>query len=213
MNDIVYLNVKRIMTILLITIQPFLIASILNVLFPTLLVFRYITIIFLIIVINELIVLGLSVLTSLKIKGKEYFNSTFYEEFNKEYRELTNSEKALYYYSRIIEKRLHIAPIFNKLYDDHFYFVIDDKNCYSVMVKDYFGIVQSDIQSRIWNIKYKDRIKEINNPFHLNKKVMDKFVLNIYESIENIVLISERTKLETKIDGIYHLGDFLYKMK
>lgn len=211
MNDIVFLNVQRIIKILLITIQPFLISAILYLIFPSIDIFRYLSYIFLIIVGNELFVLFLSVKAALTIKGKEYLNSNFYKEFQKEYTDLTNNQKALYYYSRIIEKRLKITAIYNKTYDDHFYFDRNNKEYYSVMVKDYFGVISSDTKSQVWNIKYKSKNLEVNNPFHLNKRIMDGVHLSDYETIENIVIISERTKLEMKHEGIFYLGSFLYK--
>lgn len=216
MNHVFFRQTRQIMKGLIITLQPFWILGVL------LLVLQYdwIGILFdivLIIVIIQVILLSYFIREAVLRVPKRYLHSSYFQAFQKPYKTLTAQEKYTYYISSLFEVTLHVAIEYDPDETDHLFFTYQDK-AYSILCKDYQGTITKS-GDRLWELSYKEHafkdIKTMNilNPFHENKRIIERNYQSRYKTIQPIIILSKETLTKESIDGTYRVFPFINELR
>mgnify|MGYP001093609261 CR=1 FL=1 len=218
MKSAFYDEIKIVLINILVTLQPIILLSVSYVIKPS---DRVIEVMMIIgyLLLFECLILGYLLYKIKYLIPKEYEKSKRFQVFKEPFKKLDNQEKYNYFVALKLQKLLIDCSIeYLQEWPCHIMLTYKDK-FFSINTKDYQGVILDKTASQIWEIGYgkrkiniyKKRVS-VNNPFHENKRIMDRHYSTI-SSIENIVVVSNKTKFETKIGGLFYIHNLIGHLK
>ncbi|PAT01423.1 hypothetical protein CI105_06830 [Candidatus Izimaplasma bacterium ZiA1] len=171
--------------------------------------------------VNGILLLILIILGSryVLLMEKTYKNSKHYKTTKKGYFDIKRKQRVVFNVSNELLKYYDLDIEYSFDRDDHLYFEKDGIG-YSVLIKEYNGDLFSNPSALEWQVGYKKRkdntyFNKINvpNPYHQNKRIMDKHYLSKGIEIKNIIIVSDKTDKNPLQRDMLYLEEFIKRLK
>ena len=150
---------------------------------------------------------------------KAYKNSSHYKTTKKGYFDIKRKQRVVFNVASELLKHYDLDIQYSFDRDDHLYFEKEGIG-YSVLVKEYNGDLFSNPSALEWQVGYKKRkdntyFNKINvpNPYHQNKRIMDKNYSSKGIEVKNIILVSDKTNKNPLQRDMVYLKELINRIK